>query len=105
MLLTNACQAGSDPEDFPMPKRNVLDAPAELARALPRVLAAWARESRGYQQMRQLYDAHISAASLRVEAVAFLRAHHAAHLRGGGRDHHVPYRQLYSAVYSRGGSE
>ena len=75
VLLTSACKAGLEPRDFPLPRRNVLDAPANLTAAIPRVVRGFAREQQrgGATRVAKLYGA-LDAASMRKEASTFLGA-------------------------------
>ena len=73
VLLTSACKAGLEPRDFPLPRRNVLDAPANLTAAIPRVVRGFAREQRSATRVAKEYDA-LDAASMRAEASTFLGA-------------------------------
>ena len=77
VLVTGATHCGQDMEDFPIPRRNVLTHPRNLSAAIPRILANFAREQRGYSFMRQKYRA-LGSHSLRREAAAFLAAHAAS---------------------------
>ena len=73
-LATDArLEAGLEPRDFPLPRRNVLDAPANLTAAIPRVVQGFAREQRGATRVAKLYGA-LDAASMRKEASTFLGA-------------------------------
>ena len=71
--LTSACKAGLETRDFPLPRRNVLNAPANLTAAIPRVVQGFAREQRGATRVANLYGA-LDAASMRTEASTFLGA-------------------------------